>query len=82
MPDPVVPSGEEEKIIINGGIAASNLAAICERIYERIEAGYEFPNVKALVIQANLIEDEVDHFRRMYLEGSEFEGPWPHSLRE
>ena len=76
----IPPNGEEEKVIINGGIAASNLAAICERIYDRIEADYEFPNIKQLVLQANKIEDEVDKFRRMYLEGSDFHGPWPKSL--
>lgn len=75
------PTGDEEKVIINGGIAATNLESVCERIYDRLEGGYHFPNIKALVVQANKIEDEVDKFRRMYLEGSEFEGPWPHSLR-
>ena len=77
-----VPNGDEEKIIINGGIAASNLAAVCERIYERINDGFHFPNVKALVVQANKIEDEVDKFRRMYLEGADFVGPWPGSLKK
>lgn len=74
------PTGDEEKVIINGGIAALNLTEICGRIYDRIEGGYTFPNIKALVIQANKIEDEIDKFRRMYLEGSGFTGPWPHSL--
>lgn len=78
---PPVPGGEEEKIIINGAIAASNLTHVCERIYDRIAAGYEFPNAPALVVQANKIEDEIDKFRRMYLEGSGFTGPWPKSLR-
>lgn len=74
------PTGDEEKVIINGGIAATNLTAVCERIYDRIEAGYRFPNIKEMVKQANKIEDEVDKFRRMYLEGSDFKGPWPNSL--
>lgn len=78
MPEP---NGEEEKVIINGGVAASNLQAVCERIYDRIEGGYTFPNIKDLVKQANKIEDEVDKFRRMYLEGSGFTGPWPKSLQ-
>ena len=77
-----VPAGDEEKVIINGGIAAANLAAICERIYDRIEGGFHFPNIKALVVQANKIEDEVDKFRRLYLEGADFSGPWPNSLKK
>lgn len=80
MPDGPPPSGDEEKVIINGGIAASNLEAVCERIYDRISQGYQFPNIKDLVKQANKIEDEIDKFRRMYLEGSDFHGPWPKSL--
>lgn len=75
------PSGDEEKIIINGSVAADVLTRVCDRIYDRIEAGYVFPNVKDLVKQANKIEDEVDRFRRMYLEGSGFSGPWPNSLK-
>lgn len=75
-----VPPGEEEKIIINGTIAADNLSRVCARIYDRIEKGFHFPNAKEMVKQANKIEDEVDKFRRMYLEGSDFKGPWPHSL--
>lgn len=69
------------KVILNGGIAARNLDEICNTIYEHLEKGHKFENIKELVIQANKIEDEVDRFRRMVLEGIEFDGPWPESLK-
>lgn len=71
---------ECEKVILNGGIAAVNLKEICKTIYHHLEEGHEFTNIQELVVQANLIEDEVDKFRRMVLEGLGFTGPWPHSL--
>ena len=83
MPDP--PPNQcpecEAKIILNGGIAAANLKEICNTIYQHLEAHKNFSNVLELVEQANLIEDEVDRFRRMVLEGMGFQGPWPHSLQ-
>lgn len=70
------------KVILNGGIAAANLNEICKTIYQHLEKeGNKFTNIKELVIQANLIEDEVDKFRRMVLEGLGFTGPWPKSLK-
>lgn len=83
MPPPQ-PPGEScpecAKVILNGGIAASNLDEICSTIYQHLEQGHKFTNITELVVQANLIEDEVDKFRRMVLEGLGFEGPWPKSL--
>lgn len=69
------------KVILNGDISAKNLEAICETIERHLDAGHSFTNIDALVVQANKIEDEVDKFRRMVLEGLGFTGPWPHSLR-
>lgn len=71
----------ELKLVLNGDVASKNLEAICEVIERYIDAGKKFSNINALVDQANLIEDEVDKFRRMVLEGMGFQGPWPHSLR-
>lgn len=74
------PCPECAKVILNGGIASVNLKEICHTIYLHLEAGHSFSNISELVVQANLIEDEVDKFRRMVLEGLGFTGPWPHSL--
>lgn len=77
---PVDPCPECAKVILNGGIAGANLKEICNSIYSHLEAGHKLKDVDALVVQANLIEDEVDKFRRMVLESIGFTGPWPHSL--
>lgn len=69
------------KVILNGDIAARNLEATCEAIERHLGLGFDFPNIDALVIQANKIEDETDKFRRMVLEGLGFKGPWPKSLQ-
>lgn len=74
------PCPECSKVILNGGIAARNLDEICHTIYDHLEQGHKFTNIADLVVQANLIEDEVDKFRRMVLEGLGFTGPWPKSL--
>lgn len=68
------------KVILNGGVAARVLDEVCSSIYEHMEKDGKFPNIKDLVVQANLIEDEVFKFARMVLEGQGFTGPWPHSL--
>jgi len=70
----------EAKVILNGDIAASNLAATCEAIERHVAQGKTFSNIYDLVVQANKIEDETDKFRRMVLEGIGFKGPWPRSL--
>lgn len=80
MPDPSYECPECAKVILNGGVASVNLKEICNTIYQHLEQGRKFENIKELVKQANLIEDEVDKFRRMVLEGVGFKGPWPKCL--
>ena len=80
MPDDGKGCPECAKVILNGDVAAKNLDAICETIERHLDAGLKFTNISALVVQANHIEDEVDRFRRMVLEGLGFTGPWPKSL--
>lgn len=82
MPDhdtaPACP--ECEKVILNGGVAARVLEETCQAIYNHLEGGGEFKNIKDLVVKANEIEDLVFRFQRAVLEGIGFKGPWPHSL--
>ena len=80
MPDPNQCPECEAKVILNGDIASKNLEAICETIERHVDAGKKFTNNFELVVQANLIEDEVDKFRRMVLDGMGFKGPYPHSI--
>lgn len=70
----------EAKVILNGGISARVLDETCHAIYQHVEAGKEFSNIKDLVKRANEIEDLVFRFQRAVLEGIGFTGPWPHSL--
>jgi hypothetical protein len=72
--------GEEEKIIINGGIAARVLDEICKSIYNYQERGGTFSDPEKLVLMANKIEDLAFKFTREVLEQMGFEGPWPHSM--
>lgn len=74
------PGGEEEKIIINAGIAARVLDAVCERLYERFEKGWEVPDVKKLVILANELEDKAFAFEREFLDQVGFKGPYSHAI--
>lgn len=71
---------ECEKVILNGGVAARVLDETCHTIYNYLESGGEFKNIKDLVVKANEIEDLVFRFQRAVLEGIGFKGPWPHSL--
>lgn len=68
------------KVILNGGISARVLDETCHTIYEHLEGGGEFKNIKDLVKRANEIEDLVFRFQREVLIGVGFTGPWPHSL--
>ena len=84
------------KVILNGDIAgrnliasASHLEAICEAIERHLGLGFDFPNIDALVIAANELEDmsndyqeRVDKFRKMVLEGLGFTKPLPKSLKK
>jgi len=70
------------KVILNGGISARVLDETCSTIYNHLETGGEFKNVKDLVKRANQIEDLVFEFSRAVLEGVGFKGPWPRSLRK
>ena len=80
MPGPNQCPECEAKVILNGDIAARNLDAICELIERHIDADKKFTNILDLVTQANKIEDEVDKFRRMVLDGIGFKGPYPYSI--
>lgn len=87
------PSGEEEKVIINGGNSgtilianAGLLAEVCSRIYDRTESGH-LPDAKKLVLLANEIENDsfkiqkkIFKFQREFLRQVEFDGPWPDSM--
>jgi len=79
-PDPNQCPECEAKIILNGDVARANLKSICELIERQLDNGKEFDNVRRVLVQANLVEDEVDKFRRIVLEEFGFEGPWPQSL--
>lgn len=85
MPDPdPPPSGCPEcaKVILNGGIAARVLDETCHSIYEFLEGGGQFSAAEklALVIHANLIEDEVFKFQRRFLDAIGFSGPYSHAI--
>jgi len=80
MPGPVPPSGEEEKIILNGGIAADVLNRVCARLYDRFEKGQHLPNQAEIIVKLNLIEDEAFKVVRLYLDGTGFEGPYSHAV--
>lgn len=78
MPPPYGP--DEEKIILNGGIAAAVLSETCASIYAFVEAGGVFPDGKKLVKMANEIEDKVFEFTKESLKQRGFSGPWPKSM--
>ena len=83
MPDdpPIEPCPAcEEKIILNGGVAARVLDETCHSIYEFIEKGGKFPNALKLVNMANDIEDRVFAFSKEVLSQIGFKGPWPKSM--
>lgn len=85
MPDPDPPPEncpECAKVILNGGVAARVLDETCTTIYNFLEEGGKFKDadIKALVIMANKLEDDVFRFQRKVLESIGFTGPWPHSL--
>ena len=70
----------EQKIILNGGIAARVLDETCSTIYNHLEKGGTFENVEQLVRMANKLEDDAFKFSRAVLESIGFRGPWPHSM--
>lgn len=70
----------EQKIILNGGIAADVLKETCELIYNKVEAGFEFPNALKLVKMANQLEDDAFAFSKEVLKQIGFQGPWPRSM--
>lgn len=72
----------EEKIIINGGIAADVLKETCASIYRFVEAGGTFPNALKLVKMANELEDLAFAFSKEQLKQRGFEGPWPKSMAD
>lgn len=83
MPDnPPDPCPECAKVILNGGIAARVLDETCHSIYTFLEGGGKFSTEEkqALVIHANLIEDEVFKFQRRFLDAIGFTGPYSHAL--
>jgi hypothetical protein len=81
MPDGPPPGGDEEKIIINGGVAKSVLEETCSLIYRRVEAGHGFTNSRKLVEMANELEDMAFAFAKEALKGVAFTGPYPKSMK-
>lgn len=79
MPDPECPECEQ-KIILNGGVAARVLDETCKLIYSRVEEGKKFENVLHLVELANKLEDDAFRFQRAVLDSIGFEGPYSHAL--
>jgi len=82
MPNPGR-TGDEEKIILNGGVTARILDETCKTIYSFTEHSHFNPVLaRQLVVMANKLEDDANNFRRHVLEAVGFEGPWPYSLTE
>lgn len=82
MPDPdPPPSGDEEKIIINGGVAARVLDILCDRLYDRFEHGGLSPEAtREIVKRLNSIEDDVFKLERYFLDAVGFKGPYSHAI--
>lgn len=66
----------EEKIITNGGIAASVIEETCSSIYRFVEGGGKFKDAAKLVKMANDLEDAAFAFSKEQLEQRGFKGPW------
>lgn len=69
----------EQKIILNGGIAARVLDETCSSIYEFVEKGGKFPDALKLVEMANDLEERAFAFSKEQLKQRGFNGPWPKS---
>lgn len=70
----------EQKIILNGDIAARVLDATCERIEAFVAAGKKFPDALKLVKLANKLEDDAFAFSKEVMTQVGFGGPWPRSM--
>lgn len=75
-------TSDEEKIILNGGVAEKVLGETCYTIKRFVDKGKKFPDAPKLVEMANKLEDDVFRFQREVLEQIGFKGPWPHSLTQ
>lgn len=70
----------EQKIILNGDVAAKVLEATCERVEAFVDKGNKFPDAKKLVEMANKLEDDAFAFSKEVLTQIGFKGPWPKSM--
>lgn len=80
MPDNP-PNGDEEKIIINGGVVARVLDILCDRLYDRFEnGGLSVAATIEIVKRLNSIEDDVFKLQRYFLDEVGFKGPYSHAI--
>lgn len=71
---------DEEKIILNGGVAEKVLGETCYTIKRHVDKGNEFTNAPKLVTTANALEDLAFLFQREVLDQIGFTGPYSHAL--
>lgn len=80
-------NSDEEKIILNGGVAEKVLGETCYTIKRHVDeyqhAATEkpaFPNAPKLVTIANALEDLAFLFQREVLDQIGFDGPYSHAI--
>lgn len=73
-------NSDEEKIILNGGIAEKVLGETCYTIKRFVDHPSKFPNAEKLVVTANALEDLTFLFQREVLDQIGFKGPYSHAL--
>lgn len=74
-------TSEEEKIILNGGVAEKVLSETCYTIQRFVGgSGNHFPDAGKLVQLANALEDMAFLFQREVLDQIGFTGPYSHAL--
>lgn len=71
---------DEEKIILNGGVAEKVLGETCYTIKRFVDKGKHFPSAEKLVVMANALEDLTFLFQREVLDQIGFSGPYSHAL--
>lgn len=73
-------NSDEEKIILNGGVAEKVLGETCYTIKRYVDGGGQFPQAPKLVTTANALEDLAFLFQRQVLDQVGFKGPYSHAL--
>lgn len=75
-------AGDEEKIIINGGVAARVLDIICDRLYDYFSEADNppLPDKLKIVKMLNKIEDSVFDLEREFLDQRGFTGPYSRAI--